>query len=310
MCYIWKNKKEPNELSIRDWKDFVLKLSDLVDPKVEINFCGGEALLRAGFLELVKFCSELGFSTSMTTCGFLIDEDKAKEINESNLKILNISLDSLDEKKHDFLRGVSGAHGRVLRAIDYLDKYRNHKIEIGIQTVISNVNLDDILPLVDWVNKDPRLNVVYLQPIVQPYNTDFDYDWKQRTEYSFLWPDEADKVKSIIDELIRLKQECGYKISNSLIHLKALKRYFDQPKTFIKNFRCDKGDHLLNVNNEGQIHLCYNHKPLGNIRDSGINIRELWYSEKANLIRNEMYKCRKNCADLVTCLFEEETQHF
>jgi MoaA/NifB/PqqE/SkfB family radical SAM enzyme len=305
MCRIWKNTKGPNELSINHWKDFICQLKDLVSAKVEINFCGGEALLKDGFLDLIRLCSQYGFATSMTTCGFLIDEGKAEDINEAGLKVLNISLDSLDEEKHDFLRGVSGTYKRVLKGIDYLDKYRHDSLEIGIQTIISRINLDDILSLVDWVNNDPRLNVIYFQPIVQPYNTPFDYDWRQKDEYAFLWPDDIGKVESVIDELIKLKEQ-GYKISNPLVHLQAFRRYFKQPHIFIKDIRCDKGDHLLNVNNEGQIYLCYNHECLGNIRDDAINIKELWYSEKAGLIRNQMYKCRKNCADLVTCLFEEE----
>lgn len=306
MCHIWKNTGEPNKVTIDEWRVFVSKLKGLLDPDAEINFGGGEALLKEGFLDLVKFCSDLDFATSMATSGFLIDEDRAKRINEAGLKVLNISLDSLDGKKHDYLRGISGSHKRALRAIDYLDKFRNGRIEIGIQTVISNVNLDDILPLVEWANRDSRLNVIYLQPIVQPYNTEFDYNWNKNEQYSFLWPTNADKAKAVVEELIRLKEECGYKISNPTIHLKAIKRYFEQPGTFIKKYKCDKGTHLLNVNNEGHIHLCYNYKSLGSIRDSGVNMKDLWFSEKANILRSQMYSCRKNCADVVTCRFEEE----
>lgn len=305
MCYIWKNAKEQNEITIDEWKFFVSKLKGLLDPNVEINFCGGEALLKDGFLDLIKFCTDLNFATSMTTCGFLIDENKSKRINEARLKVLNISMDSLDETKHDFLRGVDGAHKKALQAIDYLDKYRHQRLEIGVQTVISDANLDDILPLVEWANKDSRLNVIYFQPIVQPYNTGFDCNWNKNGQHSFLWPSNLGKVKAIVEELIRLKEKHGYKISNSLIHLKAIKRYFEQPGTFIKKYGCDKGNHLLNVNNEGNIHLCYNYEPLGNIRDRSIDIKELWFSEKANGLRNMMYNCRKNCADVVTCLFEE-----
>jgi MoaA/NifB/PqqE/SkfB family radical SAM enzyme len=230
----------------------------------------------------------------------------AKEISDSGLGLICISLDSFNEEKHDYLRGIKGAYRNAMNAIEYLDKYRSNRLNIGIQTTIMRPNLDDILSLTEWVHRDDRLIVICFQAVIQPDNTPYDHCWYERDEFQLLWPNDVSYVSSIIDELIGLQKK-GYRMSNPMGQLEAFKDYFEDPDRFIKKIKCNKGDHVLNIDDEGNLYLCYDMGFLGNIKDPDMDITELWYSQKANYIREKIDSCKKNCGTLINCFFEEES---
>ena len=51
---------------------------------------------------------------------YLIDEDMAKRIADSGLNVLAISLESLNPKTHNYLRGKDDVFSRAMKAIEYL----------------------------------------------------------------------------------------------------------------------------------------------------------------------------------------------
>jgi MoaA/NifB/PqqE/SkfB family radical SAM enzyme len=310
MCGNWKCGDNPYELDIDEWKKFIIDMRDKIGTKVELNFTGGEPLMKKGIMDLVSFAAGLGFKVIMVTNAYLIDEDMARLIAFSGLSDLAISLDSLKEETHDFIRGKSGTYSRVMKAIDYLARFKKDNLWLGLQTIIMKKNLDDIIELAQWVQQDSRLGDIYFQAIVQPnfasggsewFN---DNQWYKRSDFSFLWPDDTPKVLAVIDELIRFKKE-GYKISNPCGQLEAFKVYFSQPEEFNQRIRCRKGNHIFSVSPRGDIHLCHIYGSLGNVKNSDINMREIWNSQMAIQTRQKMNSCSQYCGPLVNCYFEE-----
>jgi len=301
MCWEWKCKPDSDELSIKQWKDFAVSLKGYSDSPVEIGITGGEPLLKEGVLDLIKICSENGLRTVLTTNGYLIDAEMAEKIAESGLTLIFLSLDSLDEKIHDFLRGTEGAYARVMRAIDCLDKARDG-LEIGIQTLMTCKNLDGIIELMKWINKDDRISTNYVQAINIPINSPHDSAWHKRDEFNFLWPSDTHKVNSILDELIRQKENKS-KISNSISHIQSFKAYFLDPQNFMRVQQCPFIGTSLNISAHGDVYLCWEMESLGNIKTGGIG--ELWFSNKAKQIREKMYNCTKSCPVIINCSFEE-----
>lgn len=302
MCWEWKCKPDPDELSIKQWKDFAVSLKGYSDSPVEIGITGGEPLLKEGVLDLIKICSESGLRTVLTTNGYLIDAEMAKKIVESGLTLIFLSLDSLDEKIHDFLRGAEGAYARVMRAIDCLDKVRDG-LEIGIQTLMTGTNLDGIIKLMEWINKDDRINTNYVQAINIPINSPHDATWYKKNEFNFLWPSDTQKVNSILDELIRQKKNKS-KISNSISHIQSFKSYFLAPQNFMRVQQCPFIGTSLNVSAHGDVYLCWEKESLGNIKTD--DICQLWMSAKAGQIREEMHRCKKDCPAVINCSFKEK----
>ena len=144
MCYKWKEdifiKEKANKLTLEDWKNCIFSLKDITEDSFQINFGGGEPFLKDGLLEFIKFCKRRGFKTNVATNGYLIDELMARKIAVSGLDSIIISLDSLNEETHDYLRGVRGVYRKVNDAIKYLDKFCDGLYK-GICCVIYEKNL-------------------------------------------------------------------------------------------------------------------------------------------------------------------------
>ncbi len=110
MCYKWKKdvsiRPDNNSPTISQWKNAIASLREITDEGFLINFGGGEPLLMDGIFELIRFARDMGFKTNIATNAYLINEDVAKAIADSGLSTINISLDSMSESTHDYLRGV------------------------------------------------------------------------------------------------------------------------------------------------------------------------------------------------------------
>lgn len=303
MCYKWKEdifiKTQTGMPTLKDWKKCVCSLRNIVRDSFQINFGGGEPFLKEGILELVSFCKSKGFQTNIATNGYLIDELMAKKITDSGLDSVIISLDSLNANTHDYLRGVKGVYCGVMDAIERLDKFCSELYK-GICCVIYEKNLDDIFKLVEWVDSDNRLNSIYFMAAMQPNNTVVDSEWYKKEEFSFLWPKDPRRICSIIDELIRFKKD-GSKIINQESQLEAFKLYYRYPERFVKNTKCNM-DSALHISSCGDIFLCYHWDLLGNIQRD--DLAEVWYSEKAKQVRQDIAVCKKNCHSLLNCNFK------
>jgi MoaA/NifB/PqqE/SkfB family radical SAM enzyme len=303
MCQKWKEdifiQEKQNAPSLKDWKNCLSSLRSIARGPLQINFGGGEPLLKEGLFELIRFSKTKGFTANLATNGYLLDEKMAKKIADSGLDSVIISLDSLDESTHDYLRGVPGVYRQALAAIDHLEKY-GKGIYKGICCVIYEKNLEGVLRLAEWVDSDPRLNSVYFMAAMQPNNTALDSQWRQNAEFSPLWPADSQKACLVIDKLIEYKNK-GFKITNEIVQLEAFKLYYTHPERFVKNTKCNL-DTALHISSCGDIFLCYRWGLLGNIKTDAL--AEVWYSQKAQKARLDIASCRDNCHFLLNCFFK------
>jgi MoaA/NifB/PqqE/SkfB family radical SAM enzyme len=310
MCHLWENdEKDIIRPSLKEWKDFIFSINKPGAGDFTVIFGGGEPLLFPDMLvELISTCHQRGFRTSLATSGYLLDETMAKRLTESGLNYIALTLYSLKEETHNYLRGMPDSYKRLMQAIGYLDKYRN-SLEIAIDTVIMAPNLDGLLELANQVGKDDRLSSLFFQAVVQPFHSCPKDGWYNSEEYKFLWPKENDRVDFFIDELIRMKQNIALgkkdKINNSIPQLKLFKNYFKAPQDFIKKTSCSVlNDNAFTVSPEGSVNLCPYIEPIGNIRNRGL--RDIWYSKEASQRRQEIMHCKKNCHHIINCWYEDE----
>lgn len=88
----------------------------------KIRFTGGEPLVRKDCLEIVQEVGRIDGLTkiAMTTNGILLGR-KIDELKKAGLNQLNISLDTLEEKKFEFIakrRGWSRVMASIEKALD------------------------------------------------------------------------------------------------------------------------------------------------------------------------------------------------
>ncbi len=301
---MWKSKEDMYQTSTEEWKRFIGSLDGLLDGPRELVFSGGEPLLRKDIFELIRCGTDRGFKTLMPSNGYLIDEDMAKKIKDSGLKEIFISLDSTQEKTHDFLRGVEGAHRRVMRAFENLRKFCP-ELRIGVIAVISGVNYTEIVDLVKWVREAGFLSGIYCQVIAKPFFVPLDNDWHKSDSYGFLWPKDMARMSAVLDELIGLKN-AGYPLHNFPLQLQVYKTYFADPAKRARKATCYLGDYVINTDPAGNISLCCFMGPVGNVKTD--DIKTLWFSDKAVRAREQMHACNLNCNNMVNCFFKEDEE--
>lgn len=306
MCYLWKENKphrDQLEVDVSCWKKFIDSLIIFIGKNVRINFVGGESLTSNATLPLIKYASGLGCKTSLASNAYLIDENMSRNIAFSGLNEIILSLDSINQETHDFLRGVKGSFQRVISAIDFLAKNAGN-VRININTIITEMNLEGIIDLAQWCISDSRIESVNFLAVTQPFDTKQEDNWYRNNEFKFLWPKESEKVDNIIDVLIKLKEENMRKIVNLVSQFRVFKSYYRNPRDYFKKIGCDIYKRVLNVSSSGQINMCFGMDAIGNIKQGDFDIQKLWNSPLAAEVSGKIKSCGKNCHFRVNCLVD------
>ena len=115
MCYHWENnEKDIVRPNLDEWKKFIYSMQGCVAPDFTIVFGGGEPLLfPEELIELILFSSKIGFRTALATSGHTINERFADRLAKSGLNNIDLTIFSLADNVHDFLRGVDGSLAKV-----------------------------------------------------------------------------------------------------------------------------------------------------------------------------------------------------
>ena len=117
---------------LEDLKMWLRKIREL--GTMRIALVGGEPLLHPDIVELVRYCRELGFATSLTTNGFLLTRAKLKALEEAGLQVMQISVDRMTP---------SPITKKTFKTIlPKLDFFKDSKISLHITGVIC----EDTLP--------------------------------------------------------------------------------------------------------------------------------------------------------------------
>jgi MoaA/NifB/PqqE/SkfB family radical SAM enzyme len=307
-CYKWQEVVPEFSPTFEQYKYFLSEFRKLADKDSKINFSGGEVLLSPRVLDLVRISKEHGFLTNIASNGWLIHEEMARRIADSGLDNIFLSLESLKGQTHDFLRGTEGAFQKVTSAIEYLNRHcRNLKIHVN--TIIMGKNMDDIVDLAKWVIDDPRIKFVNFQAIVQPFHRALDDRWFEKKEYGYLWPEDLEKMESVIAELIKLKKKNGGKINNAISQFEVFRSYFRNPCNYVKRYACHINKKVINITASGNIYMCYKKSSIGDIKQEGFDLEKTWYSPQADSVRNDIVKCKINCQEMINAYYDESESY-
>nr|AVH79563.1 radical SAM/SPASM domain-containing protein [Nostoc sp. PCC 9448] len=129
------------ELSTDEALDLVRQMAD-VGIK-EVTIIGGEAFLRPDWLEIAKAITEAGMLCGMTTGGYGITLDTARQMKEAGISVVSVSVDGL-ESTHDYIRGKKGAWQWAFKTMSNL---KEAGIPFGCNTQINRLSAPEF-PLI------------------------------------------------------------------------------------------------------------------------------------------------------------------
>lgn len=287
-CGIWRTPKK-KELTTDEWKKIIIELRSWVGP-YRLQIAGGEIFLRDDIVELVRFASSNDVLIGIVSNGTMIDQEMARELVGAGLSYLDISIDGIRPETHDYIRGVEGVYDKAILTIDNIKEHikkANSNLSITVATVIMSTNMDELIDIVKWAQKE-ELNGVIFNPLGP--TCDSDTQWYDKSE---LWPQKGalEKMDKILDQLILMKKG-GAHILNSEEQLLEMKIYFRDP-SIPRGDNCKVGVTNFLFSCDGEIHLCFHMPSIGNYKEP---FKEIWHSEKARIVREMIKRCKYECS--------------
>lgn len=137
-CLSASRTEMPDELDLKEAKAVVDQIADI---KVfEINFGGGEPLLKDYFFSLIDYIHSKEIVTCISTNGTLLSDEAVNRLSDNPLVNIQVSLDGATPAVNDKMRG-EGSYFRIIEGIELLSK---RKTAFSINTVVTALNFNQL----------------------------------------------------------------------------------------------------------------------------------------------------------------------
>jgi MoaA/NifB/PqqE/SkfB family radical SAM enzyme len=271
-CDVWRKPKPVQELPTEDIKaglDVLHKMG-----VVEIVLSGGNPLLRRDIGEIVDYASKFFITTIYDNGSQAVTKLDAVR----NADFVAISLDTLDEHKYDYLKGVPGAWKNAMHAVHTL---HDQGITVGVSPTISQLNLYEIPEFSEYfISKGiPVLYCLYqhdtvAQPLFQIGEEDAELEIQDKAGFA-----------KVCDALIEKKAESpGILITAKMLH--TLKELY---LTGQRTWTCKALQSFFVIDPLGRVAGCHLQEPVATVFD----LPRVWNSDKLERLRKEYRACTK-----------------
>jgi len=238
-----------------------------------VSVGGGEPLLHEDLVGIVEALARHHFPV-MICNGWHITAANARALFQAGIHEVSISVDYADAARHDAQRGMPGAFMKAMEALRILEASRIHPWQrVHMISVVMEDNLDDLEPL---ILRCRDLGITYLVSMYSP----------RRGRGTQRIPP-ADASARLLDLHRRYPE------------FVQLRGYLER---FTEAFReggvgpCHAGQHLFNVDCQGQASLCIDRmeEPVGNLLvDEPREVeRRLLEAHRANACTSCWTSCR------------------
>jgi len=278
-CFYWKNLNRRDDLSTEE----LFALSRSLGRIENLNLSGGEPFLRPEFGEICcQFIRHNKVRQIYVPTNGYFTERTVKQITETlkekslNLFVAEISLDGLGEF-HNKFRGSPGAFDKAMQTYDALAKLQESDPRLRIHSIstATDVNMDEIRRLTTYLfDRCPKMDHHNLALIRG-----------DRKNPSLQGPnlEQYQRLYECVRRLWSSREEGRY---GSLVEpmLQWAKSRTAAAQTQV--VPCRAGRLSAVVYSNGDVSVCENHAPLGNLRDKGF--WEIWSSSEAQQLRRSI----------------------
>ncbi len=278
-CFYWRNLNRRDDLS----KDEIFALSESLGRIENLNLSGGEPFLRAEFGEICRQFIRRNQVRQIyvPTNGYFADRT-VRQVTETlkekdlDLFVAEISLDGLGEF-HNKFRGSPGAFDKAMATYEALAKLQetDRRLRIHAISTATSVNMDEIRRLTSYLfDRCPKMdhhNLAMIRgdrknpslqgPGLEQYRRLYEY--VQR-----LWASrEEGRYGSLVEPMLQWAKSRTAATQSQVVP-------------------CRAGVLSAVVYANGDVSVCENHPPLGNLRQK--SFPEIWNSPEAMRLRRSI----------------------
>lgn len=278
MCNFWRPETVYNdELKTEEIKSILLDIKNFGINVISFS-AEGEMFVRNDVFEILEYAKELGLLFGINTNGLNVDEEKAKRLKDLDPTTIMISVDTAKSERYSMIRGIPKGLERVSQAVKTIQKTGYENLNIGAVILLENAD-----ELIDIVNLGNKWNVKSVRfTAFQQFG--FSKDWDIETLKKYKETNYINTLKESIEKLIEYKEKNGL-IANSVDYLKMIIDFYLSDHYYPVN--CIQGYYKIKIMPNGDLSICPIMRQtalIGNLKR--YSLEDLWYSNKANDIRN------------------------
>jgi len=302
-CKIWMKRTQGKELEVYEWDRILAQIGRHIG---FYTFSGGEPFMRRDLPELLSLPFEYGNPRFLTvpTNGLLPDrvhdylECFFQNIEGRDIQTevyCNVSVDAVGYL-HDEIRGVEGNFSKVLETIENLKKIRarRRQLKIGIHTLISRFNLNEISSIYDRFLPLDHIDSMGCSIAEERHELG--------TTGESIAPSK-DETREILD-MLTSRISPHKKLNRTLKSLRV--GYYDFLKKWITCGRqpmsCFAARSSCQITADGNVVSCgarwTEEGLIGNLREVDYDFRKIWYSPQADRVRSSIRQGACSCPQL------------
>ncbi len=134
-----RGKDPAPELTTLECKKILVAIANY--HKCMVVFTGGEPMERPDLCDLLRYAKGLGLRTSLSTCGYRMDEMMMQRFKALDVLSVSLTLDGATERKHDMFRRSPGSFNAMIKTAELAKKAG---MRFQINTTVSKSNVDQV----------------------------------------------------------------------------------------------------------------------------------------------------------------------
>lgn len=275
-CFYWQQLNSPDDMTF----DELVGLSKMLGPIENLNLSGGEPFLRKDFGAVCRqFIDHNGVKEIyVPTNGFFTDKTVTQirdTLQNKKLELFGVEL-SLDGMPafHDKFRVTKDSFKKAMETYDALEKLvaEDDRLQIHAISTATSTNMEEIRKLTTFLyDRCPKM-IHHNLAIIRGDRKDPSLEGPQLAAYQDLaeyvrrlWaPREKTRTGSVVEPMLQWAKVKTAKEKRQVVP-------------------CRAGVLSAVIYHNGDVSMCEQHKPIGNIRKN--TFREIWHSEEANKLR-------------------------
>ncbi len=265
-----RDRPYEGELTLAECRKVMDQIAEVARPILILT--GGEPLLRPDVFDIARYGHNLGFRMTLATNGSLLTPQIAREMIDSGIERISVSLDGATAKSHDAFRKVQGAFEAALQGIAAA---REAKLDFQVNTTLTHANIDEFPEIHELVVSlgAAAHHIFMLVPVGRGKELAKEAISAQRYEKTLHWFYEQEGKAPL-----QLKATCAphyYRVLRQRAKSEGREINFDNFGLNAVTRGCLAGSSFVFISHVGQVQPCgYLEVDSGNLREK--SFKEIW----------------------------------